>query len=69
MKRNGRAGLKPVAVFRFIEDWQPCVVLIQIRERSQELDFTLKPAICSRCVSERWLLAYEAAKLRGEQFG
>ncbi len=34
MERNGRAGLKLVAVFRFIsEDWCLCVALIQIRER------------------------------------
>lgn len=45
MERNGRARLKPVAVFRVIsEDWWSCVALIQIRERWPELNFMLKPA-------------------------
>ena len=45
MERNGRARLKPAAVFRVIsEDWWSCVALIQIRERWPELNFMLKPA-------------------------
>jgi len=31
--REGRAGLKPVAVFRFLsEDWSPWIALVRLRE-------------------------------------
>jgi hypothetical protein len=41
-RREGRAGLKPVAVFQFVsEDWSPWIALVRMRERWPQLRFDL----------------------------
>jgi hypothetical protein len=41
-RREGRSGLKPVAVFRFLsEDWSPWIALARMRERWPGLRFDL----------------------------
>jgi len=42
-RAEGRAGLKPVAVFRFLsEDWSPWIALVRMRERWPGLRFDIR---------------------------
>ena len=42
-RREGRAGLRPLAVFQFLsEDWSPWIALLRMRERLPELRFEMK---------------------------
>jgi hypothetical protein len=49
-RREGRSGLKPVAVFLFLsEDWSPWIALVRMRQRWPELKFCLRPSYLTWC--------------------
>jgi hypothetical protein len=45
-RREGRTGLRPVAVFRFLsEDWSPWIALVRMRERWPGLRFDMRATV------------------------